>query len=450
MKKFFVVLLGALMLAAFAAPAAAWESKFEVVLLYDIAWIDADADFMRNTFQNPNDEDWGGMQSMINPFGYVGFVINDDNMGFTFNMEPRGHNDRDWVGTSDTIKTRQMFYWWDVNDWFNLTVGQLASKHSRLGPTDVWAPTIQVGGEGESALLVWGMGFGQIFSQRIPQIQGNFKLHENVLFQIALIDPDAWPGPPSTTGYFVNRAAPNYEIAGIAGNGALNNAFLEAEETNIPRIDATVQIDYGPFQFSPSLLWHKHEFEMDQHFRNMVGAGMPNFDDSVTTWNVALPFMFSQAGLTFEVELNYGENWGNTSVFVHGDSQLAGIAAHSFPGDQFATTKAVYDLNGALHDTECLGVWAEVKYNFGMFTPGIFFGYQSEENDDMPNLADQFENDRNMWVLWCAIAANDHLTITPYFKMADMGDIEYGDGSTRGLGDLGSLDLFGVNFMVVF
>jgi hypothetical protein len=424
------------------------------VLLYDIAWLDLDSDFMRNTMLNANDSDWTGMQSMINPFGYVGFVLKDKNMGLTFNMEPRGQNDRDWVGTEDLAKVRQFFYWWDVNDWFNLTVGQLASKFSRLGPTDIWAPTIQVGGEGESALIVWGMGFGQVFSQRLPQIQGNFKIHEYALLQIALVDPDARPSP------FVNRAAPNWEIAGLQGAGAnanIQNAFDNSEETTIPRIDLALQINYGPFEVTPGLLWHRHEWNMDQFFQNTViaeNAAFPTLDDDCTTWILSLPFMVSYQGLTFETEINWGENWGNTSIFVHGDSSLAQVAAHSLPGDAFATTKAVYDANGGLHDTETLGIWAEVKYNVGMFTPGVFFGWQSIENDDLPVAATRFENDRYLWTLFCAISANEHLTITPYFKFADMGDIEYGDGTKytgpNGGSDLGDIQLYGVNFMVVF
>lgn len=449
MKKLFLVALTLLLAVAFAVPAGAWESKFEVVLLYDMVWVDTDTEFQRHTFRNLNDDDWNGMQSMINPFGYVGFNIKDENMGFIFNMEPRGQNDRDWVGTEDLAKVRQMFYWWDVNDWFNLTVGQLASKFSRLAPTDVWAPTVQVGGQGESALVVWGMGFGQVFAQRLPQVQGNFKVHENALFQIALIDPDAHT---SGSGYYVNRAAPNYEIAGLGAPGALNNAFLESEETTIPRIDLTLQIDWGPFQVSPSLLWHEHNWELDQHFRDLA-PGLPNIEDDVTTWIVSLPFMFSRGGFTFETEINYGQNWGNTSIFVHGDSQLAGVAAHSYPGDVYATTKAVYDANGSLHDTDTLGIWAEAKYNVGMFTPGLFFGYQKTENDDLPLAAQQFENDRTLWVLWCGISLNNHLTVTPYIKLGDLGDLDYGDGHIMpgcNDNDLGTINLYGVNFMVVF
>jgi hypothetical protein len=376
----------------------------------------------------------------------VGFVIKDENMGFTFNMEPRGHNDRDWVGTEDMIKVRQMFYWWDVNDWFNLTVGQLASKHSRLGPTDVWAPTSAISGLG-SNVIVWGMGYGQIFSQRLPQVQGNFKVHENALLQIALIDPD------SGGADFIFRSNPTYEIAGIGSNDAI---FIQSEETNIPRIDLSLQVDWGPFQVTPSIMWMEHEWETDAYFLANDGTNVA-LEDNVTAWNFSLPFMFSQAGLTFEVEFNWGENWGNSNLYITGDSYLGGGVAHSLPAlgtvtangvAANATTTAVYDANGRLHDTECLGIWTELKYNWGMFTPGIFFGYQRMENDDLPVLANQFENDRTLWVLWCAIAANDHLTITPYFKMADNGEIEYGNGTTTS--DLGNVDIFGVNFMVVF
>jgi hypothetical protein len=426
MKKFFVLLFAALMLVAFAVPAGAFESKFEVVMLYDLSWVDTDEAYQRNTIGRANDSDWTGFQSMIDPLGSVGFVLKDKNMGFTFNMEPRGHHDNDAVGMNQS-KVRQMFYWWDVNDWFNLTIGQLASKHSRLGPSDIWAPTAQTS-EAESNLAVWGLGFGQVFSQRLPQIQGNFRLHENFLLQIALVDPDN------------GETAPNSAIAGL--NYAFA-AFQRAEETTLPRVDVTLQIDYGPFQFSPSILWVEHQWDKDQDFLNSIG----NVDDDVTAWNLALPFMFSQAGFTFEIELNWGENWGNSNIFPHGQPS-AGWGGMGLPNANTADTTAVYDVNGRLHDTECIGLWAEAKYNIGMFTPGIFWGYSSFENDDLPTPNNQFDNDRNLWVLWCALSLNEHLTAIPFVKWADMGDIDFGDGTTSG--DLGSLNVYGLHFMVVF
>jgi hypothetical protein len=430
-------MFAALMLVAFTGPAGAFESKFEVVMLYDFVWLDADSNFMQQNLGFANDDDWEGFQSMINPFGYLGFVLKDENMGFTFNMEPRGHNDDDTV-SQDQVKVRQMFYWWDVNDWFNLTVGQLASKHSRLGPSDVWAPSIaypntgatpSIGaGADTNSVVVWGLGFGQVFSQRIPQVQGNFRLHDYALFQIALVDPDR-----NNAGWG-NTAIP------ISAPGAVTPNALNSDETTMPRVDLSLQIDYGPFQVTPSVLWVEHEFEWDQF------SGNQNMEDSVTGWNLALPVLVSWQGLTFEVELNWGENWGNTNIFPHTLGMPGAPVVNGI--NRIASSKAVWDTDGQIKDTECMGIWTELKYNVGMFTPGIFYGYSKFENDELLNNAHDFENDRDMWVLWCAIAANKHLTITPYIKFADYGEIDFGDGATTG--DVGDVSTYGVNFMVIF
>jgi hypothetical protein len=61
MKKLFVFGLAALLAVAFAMPAGAFESKFEVVLLYDMAWIDADRDYQQNTLGLAGDDDYRGI-----------------------------------------------------------------------------------------------------------------------------------------------------------------------------------------------------------------------------------------------------------------------------------------------------------------------------------------------------------------------------------------------------
>jgi hypothetical protein len=438
MKKLFVFGLAALLAVAFAMPAGAFESKFEVVLLYDMAWIDADRDYQQNTLGLAGDDDYRGIQSQVNPFGYVGFVLKDKNMGLTFNMEPRGHNDDDAVGQNQA-KIRQFFYWWDVNDWFNLTIGQLASKHSRTAPTDIWSPTIRTA-TGGSNLNVWGLGFGQVFAQRIPQIQGNFKIHDYALFHIALIDPDRNNIGGIPTG------RPNWQIAGLPINAGVVDA---SEETKIPRIDLTLQIDYGPLMVAPSFLWVKHEFDWDDY-----SAGYGVLEDSVTAWNLVLPVRVAWQGLTLETELNYGQNWGNSNIFPHGDSLgdvfgLPGAATGiDMPSGGVATTRGAWDTDGTMRDTECWGFFAEVKYKFGIHTPGIFWGWSKFENDEFLAASNDFKNDRNQWVFFWQFAVNPHLTITPYYKTADFGEIEFGDGTKTP--DLGKLDIYGVNFMVVF
>jgi hypothetical protein len=432
MKKFRAVVFSVLVAVAFAERAGALESKFEVVLQYDLVWVDTDSDYQQRTYALSDDGNWKGFQNMVNPFGYVGFVLRSKNMGLTFNMSPRGHNDDDSVGQNQN-KMRQFFYWWDVNDWFNLTIGQIASKHSRLGPTDVWGPSAKTA-LSQSNVCAFMLGFGQIFSNRIPQIQGNFRVHPHALLQIALTDPDA------------RKTRPNHEIAGL---GLDNAVITESEETRLPRVDLTLQIDYDPIQVSPSLLWIQHNYEWDAYARNNLGTDQ-SLEDSVTGWNFSLPFMVSLGGLTLQTELNYGENWGNTNVYAHGDNLgvTRPATGMDMPSLAQGTTRGAWDTDGQMRDTRCLGFWIDLKYKSGIWEPGIAWGYTKFENDAFNAAANDFQIDRNMWVVWLGIDLNPHMSIRPYLKGADLGELEYGDGARSG--DLGNVNIYGLNFKVVF
>jgi len=439
MKKFIVVALAAALAVFFVVPAGAFEGKFEAVLIYDINVMSTDSEYQQNTMQNPNDEDWDYTEVNLNPFGYVGFRLEDKNVGVRVNFAPRGWDD-DAEGNvvHDPVLLRQHYGWWDVNDWFQLLVGQLASKHSRLGPTNIYSSRASMSND-MAGVFTYGLAHGNIFPRRIPQIQGNFKLHPTTLLQIAICDPD-------TTEVNNLPADPNGLVVAAGFTTGAGSQFLESEESTIPRIDVTLQMDFGPIGIYPSIAYGEHHFDTDGNFN-------PGFDADLEWWNFALPVTFSMAGFTIEGELNWGENWGNSNMYPHGDLGTAAGASlgHDWPknggGGTLPTSRAVLDANGNVQDTECLGFWIEARYKFGIFTPGIVYGYQKHENTDLG--AFNFKTDRDWIGLHMNIAAAPHWTITPYVSFYDQGDNEFENTPALNL-SLGDVTVYGINFIIAF
>lgn len=443
MKKFFVLAFAALLAVAFAVPAGAFEGKFEAVLMYDINVVDTDEDYQRNSQGNAGDGGWSSTQINLNPFGYVGFRLTDKNVGVRVNFAVRGwDDDAEGPVVHDPVLLRQHYGYWDVNDWFQLLVGQLASKHSRLGPSDVYSSRASASND-TAGIWTYALGYGNIFPRRIPQIQFNFKAHETTLIQLALANADPGNGAGGTA--LALPADPN---------GLLGAAANQSRSTTLPRIDFTVQFDWGPVGVYPSIMWAEQNIETDGFFAPVNAAGNAIGDPDVTAWNFALPVQFAMAGFTFKTELNWGQNWGNTNLYPHGDLGGAGGATlgHDWTknvgGGTLPTSRAVLDANGNVADTDCLGWWAELSYKWGIITPGIAYGYQKVENDDMVTVANHFENDRSWFGIQVPIAAAPHWTITPYLKFYDHKSNDF-TGTVNDL-NLGEITLYGVHFMIAF
>jgi hypothetical protein len=453
MKKFFVLAFAALMAVAFAVPAGAFEGKFEAVLMYDITVVDTDEDYQRNNLGNTDDSSWSSTQIDLNPFGYVGFRLTGKNVGVRVNFEPRGNSDD--VNGSDTTFLRQHYAYWDVNDWFQLVVGQLASKHSRLGPTTVTTSRTPIADQ--TFLGSWGLGHGNIFPTRIPQIQGNFRVHETTLIQLAIIENDngeasGLPSDPFNTLFLLGGAG-----AGTSQANAMGRLQM-SEETDMPRFDITVQFDWGPIGFYPSIMFMERSFESDGYFRPAIGT--PDID----VWNLAIPFKISMWGFTFENEWAFGENWGNSNLYPHGDN--GGVFGMDWPQTGgLPTSRAVLNSAGQISDTECFSVWAELRYKWGIFTPGIIYSYQEIENGSLGGgivagggawtnvpagtAITSFETDREWFQLFCSIAAAPHWNIQPFISWYDQGTIDI-NGRNALNGDLGDVVLYGVNFIIAF
>jgi hypothetical protein len=415
MKKFLVAALAVMFIAAFTVPAGAVETKLDGVLFLDVMWLDADAAFQQNTMGNANDADWDAMHVDINPFGYVGFQIKGETTGLRVNWAPRGRSNKLGGEPLEEIRIRQFYAYWDVNPMFRIIAGQLASKHSTLNPNCVAASTA-VESDNTTRIQGAGLGYGNIFPRRHPQVQGNFKFNKMATLQVAVIHPET----ESFTVY--------------DPNATINQANGQAsDETTFPRVDVTLEVNWGPLMVAPSYSYLQKDYEWDQFF----GANT-TWDNEITVWNFALPVQFGYKGLGVKAELNIGENWGSGNMYYQG----TWVAP--------STDRAVVDVNGKIHDTDCTGFWVDVTYKFGKFIPGIWYGWQEHENTGLPaaDAARRFESDRDAWGIYLMWKAAPHWTITPFYFSYDMQETNI-DGRDDQI-DYGEWDVYGVNFIVAF
>ena len=404
MKKIFVMVFAAMLVFAFTLPARAVDVKMDAVLIFDAGWLSTDENFQRNTLGQAADSDWEGGTININPFGFYGFTLKDKNVGLKVNIAPRGYGDD--LNGNDTIYLRQFYGWWQVNPMFNLTVGQLASKHSGIGPSFIYGAVTPMSdapgwaGPMRAGLYTYLLGFGNHFARRIPQVQLNFAFSPNAALQIAFIDP--------------------------------NNAGGD-DETKMPRIDITATLKFGPITIMPSYMTNEKDYSYD------TGVTGPGSLD-INQW--CLPVRVSMGSFTFQGEYHTGVNLGNSNLYPHrtGYNLAGGInTAAILVGDKY-------------YDTDTDSYWGEINFKAGKYKPGFLYGVQKSENTDEAVGAARFEREQSMWGLYLKWSATPHWTITPYYAEFDHGnDTLYGATGAGADGpDMGKVTNYGINFMVAF
>ena len=417
MKKFFLIVFAAMLVFAFTLPAHAAKVKMSAVLIFDAAWAKTDSGYQQNMEGNAHDDGWNGLNIGISPLGWFGVQISDKNVGVRANVCPRGRDNNvpGEAASNEVSKLREFYGWWQVNPAFKLVVGQINSLHSNLSPGLPFAANL-ADASGSCTFRALGLGAGNIWPRRHPQIQGNFTFSPNISAQLAFINPE-------TPKWSVVDAGPIH----VSANAS------KSDETTLPRIDLTLTLKFGRIFFEPSYSYTKKTYEWDQFY----GAGT-TWGDSYVTSNFALPVKVSLGAYTLMAELNTGENWGSGNFYYQGATPKP------------ATDRVVIDSTGKFHNTKCLGYWAEVNYKFGKFTPGIVYGHQEVENKGLPaaDAANRFENERNMFGVYLNIAATPHWFITPFWEKYDFGDLTI-DGVKDGK-DYGSYSFHGVNFIIAF
>lgn len=316
MKKILAIGFAALLLVAFTVPAMA---KVDVggIIFTDFYYFSQEnenkagdsSDYSATKIQVPNITRFKAKWTNENGVGmFIEFGIGDNTSGVQT------------TSGDANVSLRHAYGWWDVNPGFTLMVGHSTTPFSPLTPTQL------LGVRSPGGTHVIGIGFGEFYSGRFPQVRGTFKFSKNARLAIALVDPN------------------------VTGSGfAAQAGTVSDNETKMPRIDIGVPLYFGNVKLYPGLFYHEQTYDD-------VAAGQ---DDSITAWGVSLGVNAGFGPATITGEIQTGENWGNTRGLVGGIP--ANITA------------------GKTNDSEALAGWIDVSFKFGNATPHILYGFNSEE-----------------------------------------------------------------------
>ena len=386
----------------------------------------------------------------ITDFSEIGFENNsstnlnarwtDGNFGMYLELAMGSSNDqgilqatRGTVQPVDNVYTRYSYGWWDFGAG-KLTVGQDNTGFSPLNP-------MQMCGTGSGQFKIIGIGFGNIYSGRVYQVRGDFKMGESNL-GIALVDPH---GSSLAQGLYLTISGGAHPVWAYQITPAGN------EETTMPRIDISAVLKFGPLSIYPGLLYNEKTWDD-------VAAGQ---DDTITTSLYSLGVKYATGSFGVAAEYNAGTNPGDADLLTDGtyfgygprpDSPFAPPQLTGVYGTGFDMA-AVVDSTGKVSDTDFAGYWVDLSLKFGYNTIHAIYGQQHIENDSVPyrfaapGTDLQMENTRTVMTFNAWIPLSKHMIVIPELNFWD-----YGDRQIEGQDDveLGKANIYGISWLLIF
>lgn len=438
MKKFLIVAVAAAFCVGLSGLAMA-DLKVGGKICFDTYMQNYDATYMGKSDLTPDITGFSetGFENTSNTNLNVRWT--DGNFGMYLELAMGSSNDqsilqatRDSLHPVDNVFTRFSYGWWDFGAG-KLTVGQDNTGFSPLNP-------MQMCGTGSGQFKFIGLGFGNIYSGRVYQVRGDFKLGETGSLGIALVDPH---GSSLGQGLYNTNSGGTHFLWGYQITPAGN------EETTMPRIDISAVLKFGPVSVYPGLLYNKKTWDD-------VAAGQ---DDTITTSLYSLGVKYAMGPFGVAAEYTAGTNPGDADLLT--DGTYAGYGSGSpfpaaIPAGVFGTgfdMAAVVDSTGCVSDTDLSAYWVDLSYKFGYNTIHAMYGSQSIENDSVPYLPFLGPNDLKMentrtWMglnVW--IPLSKHMIVIPEVNFWD-----YGDRQIEGLDDveLGKATIYGIGWLFIF
>ncbi len=423
MKKLFAIVCAVLLIGAFTAPAMA-KTYVGGIVFTDFYYYDTDAEYAmggRNTTINQQATENDYSETIIevpNITRLRARWTNEDNVGMYIELQT----------ATAGVALRHAYGWWDVNPSFRILAGHTTTPFSPL----IAGTLVGFSAQGpRGAMHCIGIGYGEFYSGRFPQVRFQFKYPNNMgRLAIALVDPSQ-----GNLNLFAPTTPPNAAVVN-------NVAQTVREETTIPRIDIGSPLYFGALKLYPSVFWQT--FDIDQ--------AAPGVDDDYDAWGLSLGIKYGFQNFTFSGEINYGENWGDT----------AGV--NSLPGNPIfrANTVQYVDENGdgvfeKAEDTECLAWFAQVGFKMGKATPTLIVGNHSIENDGTARLGSRDDIDIEVWMYGISVPIDlaKGFRIRPELMIYDNDDsaLAATDANGDGAGDnfdFGKEFILGVQFQIAF
>lgn len=404
MKKFLVITAAVAMCLCFAMPATAKVHVGGLVAL-DFYYHRGDADWAANwlglgTPANPTD-DW--QQLEIEVPGHTrlnGNWVNDDgNVGMFIELGLGGPNG------ATGVTLRHAYGWWQINPMFKLVAGHTDKSFSTLNPGQL----LGMNAGAPPDLHIIGIGFGNLYEGRVPQLRLETKFNDMITWKIAAAD---------------NRAAD----PDIAGN----------EENVWPRVDTMLALQFGPVYIEPGFSWSKGKH--DEGSQN-VGAA--------TSFNIFafnLGFKFGVGPFSLAGEGVYGRN------LTYGDGWAA------FTGAGFGVQGVEYDNQMDLENSEDMAFWLDAGFKVGPADIHLIYGFQNTQGFitwfDGDWREGEVEWTRQMLGLSVPITVARVFIIRPEVFWYNWGDLdadeEFNDFAGTDDVPMGNEIVAGVVFMVIF
>jgi hypothetical protein len=328
--------------------------------------------------------------------------VNDDgNVGMFIELGLGGPNG------ATGVTLRHAYGWWQINPMFKLVAGHTDKSFATLNPGQL----LGMNAAAPPGLHIIGIGFGNLYEGRVPQLRLETKFNDMITWKIAAAD---------------NRQAGETDIQGN-------------EESVYPRVDTMLALNFGPVYIEPGFSWSKHKH--DEGSQN-IGAA--------TSWNTfvfALGFKFGVGPFSMAGEGVYGRNMAN------GD----GWAAFTPAG--FGVLGPEYDNQFDIENSEDMAFWLDAGFKVGPADIHLIYGLQDTEGFiDWFDGTDWREGEvswtRQMVGVSVPITVARVFIIRPEVFYYDWGDMDADDDwnaftATQDI-QLGHEWVAGVVFMVVF
>jgi hypothetical protein len=288
--------------------------------------------------------------------------------------------------SQDRWSLRDAWGAYEVTPTFQLLAGQRETPFSPLAPSQSLGTT-----RGH----IIGIGFGNFYTGRCPQVRGTFKFDVAKL-EIAFSDAGFNSVSPFT-------AEPN---------------AVSDTDSKLPRIDVAVDLNFGAVKLYPNVFYQKKTFDN-------VASGS---DDEIVSYGLCLGLKAGFGPVTIAGEIQTGDNWGD--LFY----SSAGIGAS-------------VDANGKVSDGENMAYWLDVGFKAGPATINLVYGSHKRENDNASGSSDDTDFTRSMYGVRLTIPLAKTYVLRPEYFVYD-----YDDGAkVSGVeSDQGKQSILGVQFMVLF
>jgi hypothetical protein len=428
MKKVLTIAFAGLLLVAFTAPAMA-KTTVGGILFTDFYYGKASEEFVFGGVNKSNPADVAA--AAVTP-EFTQTVIevpvisrlrirwtNEDNVGMYYETGVMGANG------SGASGMRHFYGWWDINPSFRLLAGHTTTPFSPLNPSQLigthFGNNGGLGVAGTGMFNVIGIGYGEVYSGRIPQVRVEWKY-------------------PNDMGRLAVALVNNHQQGAFIGNATPTGGV---DDSVIPRIDVGSPLYFKNFKLYPSVFYQKRSFD----------TPVPGIDDSFDAWGLSLGGTFGIGPVNFAAEVNYGKNFANTV-----GAGMAGLSPVGFRSTALFVDTDGDGVNDSFEDATCWGWWVDISFKFGMATPHIIVGNSTTDNDGGISTVDSNELSNWMYGVSCPIGLAKGFSIRPEVMFydndssalaRDRGQDFDGDGAQDEI-DFGDHLIVGVQFQVTF